>query len=254
MKNLFCLPFLCLFFYFTISSFDVQAQYYEAISDTSVRKGSSLGTYITTPMTFLMGASPYEGRFGLIYRRETGKGRNWRIQAIADVSDMGDNDSFLTEIKELTDSTIRYDYRKDSDVLLTARVGYEWSNPRKAIAPFYCVDAIAGVRLEDVQLGDAVYFKDTTQTSVYPDFSRSASLDLREDFLKWSIYAGASFTAGARVQASERVMLTAGLTVEAIASMYQDFRYRSSFVTDIPVSSVQLDFRQRLEFGFFYCF
>jgi hypothetical protein len=254
MKNLFCFPFLCLFFYFIFNASDSKAQYYEAMSDTSVRVGSSLGTYITTPMTFLMGATPYEGRFGLIYRRETGTGRNWRAQLVADIEDFGDNDEFLTEIKELTDSTIRYDYRNDQDVLLTARIGYEWSNPRKAIAPFYCVDAIAGVRLEDVQLGDATYYRDTTQTSIYPDFSRMPNLDLREDYLKSSIYAGASFTAGARLQASEKIMLTAGLTIEALASLYQDFRYRSSFVTEIPASTVQLDFRQRLEFGFFYCF
>jgi len=234
----------------------VNAQYYEASQDTSLRVNHSLGTLITTPLiVFMGGGTPYNLRANLTYRRETGKGRNFRLTAVYDERGIDYTDGVLSTITYLDDSVVTYLYERDRDQSVSLRAGWEWSSPRKAIAPFYQADLILGTGFSTKQNGEVTYFRDTTATSVHPDFSRANNLFLTDDYYRMSYFAGVGLTLGWRVDMGENWMLTAQTNMECVVSPFQQYKYRVAPSADTPRNSTNVDFNWRLiDVSIFYRF
>lgn len=234
---------------------EINAQYYDALQDTSLRVNHSLGTLITAPLVVFMGGSTYNLRANLTYRRETGKGRNFRLTAVYDQRQIDYNDGVLSTITMLDDTSVTYLYEVDRNQAVSLRAGWEWSNPRKAIAPFYQVDAIFGAGFAYEKNGEVTYLRDTTVTSVKPDFASSNTFNLTEDYTRTSYFAGLGLSLGWRADLGENWMLMAQTTMETIVSPYQQFTYRSPRLVDTPRSGTNVDFNWRLvDVSIFYRF
>lgn len=234
---------------------NADAQYYEASQDTSLRVNHSLGAIVTAPLIVFMGGSPSNVRANLAYRRETGKGKNFRLTAVYDEKQVDYDDGLLSTITNLDDTTITYDYRVDRNQAVSLRAGWEWSSPRKAVAPYYLVDAIIGAGIDRERRGDALYYRDSTITEVRPDFSRVNQLNLTADYTRVSYFAGVGLTLGWRVDLGENWMLTAQSSMEFMVSPYQKYTYNIPPVRDVPRGATNFDFNWRLiDVSIFYRF
>lgn len=233
----------------------INAQYYDALQDTSLRVNHSLGTLITAPLVVFMGGSTYNLRANLTYRRETGKGRNFRITATYDERQMDYDDGVLSTITMLDDTSVTYLYQVDRDQAVSLRAGWEWSSPRKAIAPFYQVDAIIGTGFSYEKNGEVTYLRDTTITSVQPDFASASTLNLTDDYTRTSYFAGLGLSLGWRADLGENWMLMAQTTMEGVVSPFQRYTYRIPQTVGTPGNGTSLDFNWRLiDVSIFYRF
>ncbi|MDZ4824206.1 MAG: hypothetical protein SH856_12165 [Flavobacteriales bacterium] len=159
---------------------------------------NAIGTYITTPVSFFMGASPYTARLGLSYKRYLKPNKRLRLQVIADFPEFdADNDSPSLGISSVTDTTISHYFQDKTEWLVNARVGHEWSRPEEKIAPVYGVDIIVGFLRSGLVQWNNTYMRNPS----FPNGTQISSLlysQLLQCYRTDYLLAGVAFSAGWR--------------------------------------------------------
>jgi hypothetical protein len=179
----------------------------------------AIGTYITSPVSFFMGALPFTARLGLNYKYYLKPNKRLRIQAIADFPDFDEaNDSFSKGVSSITDTTVSHFYEEKTGWLVNVRAGYEWSRPAEKIAPVYGVDIIAGLMRTGLTQWNNTYVRNPNlQNSIQTlGFLHSQLLQCYEtDYL----LAGVAFSAGWRFNIKRHMELNIHFSPEFVYKM-----------------------------------
>jgi len=208
----------------------------------------SIGIYTSAAASTLMGGVPFSPRAGVIFRRQStlNPHRTWRFQGVADFYDVwDDSDNFLSDILLVTDSSMVFRWKNDTEWRATGRIGIEWSDPREVHTPFYGIDLLAGVnRLLD-QRGQVTFARDTLVQSVRPLASDPGSFLYTRDQEEWSYIVGVAFTAGYRFRIRDTWDVLFQMSPELYYAPLTDLRGRSlpGRREEVPPSSFWVQLR-----------
>lgn len=179
----------------------------------------AIGTVITTPVSFFMGALPFTARLGLSYKHYIKPNKRLRLQAIADFPKFDEADqAFNDGIINITDTTISYNNITETEWLTNLRAGFEWSRPAEKIAPVYGVDLIAGF----MRTGLTEWKFTHARNPDFPEGVQSAGLihsQLLQCYETDYLLAGVSFSAGWRFNIKRHMELNLHFSPEFIYKM-----------------------------------